>query len=132
MADLSISSIKLVSGSPTVSLPYGGTVSAGDPVYQTTDRDYEQAGASTATLANAAGIALIDGVADGQAVIAGNGCVIDVGAILTKGTTYVVSATTGAIAPQADLTSGDFITSLGIAISTSQLSIKIHATGVDL
>lgn len=54
------------------------------------------------------------------------------GAILTKGAQYVVSHNSGRIAPRADLTTGDSITNLGIAESTTVLRIEIEATGIVL
>ena len=49
---------------------------------------------------------------------------------MTAGAVYVVSANAGGIAPVADLGSGDYVTLLGIATSTTnlKLSISVSAT----
>ncbi len=49
---------------------------------------------------------------------------------LTKGTTYAVSATAGGIAPVADLTSGNYVTILGVAISSTLLLVNPIVSGI--
>ena len=55
---------------------------------------------------------------------------INVGATLTVGETYVLGDTAGAIYPIGDLGSGDYVTYLGYATTTSLLQLMITATGV--
>lgn len=49
---------------------------------------------------------------------------------LTKGTVYAVSATAGGIAPVADLVSGNYVTVLGVAISSTQLLVDPIISGI--
>jgi len=56
--------------------------------------------------------------------------VIDLGATLTRGEVYAVGAAAGGIAPVADPTTGDFMTVLGVAITTANLKIGINQSGV--
>ncbi len=55
---------------------------------------------------------------------------VNLGATLTVGTTYVVSATKGAIAPIADLTTLDYVTILGTASTTALLDFVVTSTGI--
>lgn len=55
---------------------------------------------------------------------------VKLGATLAVGTPYVISATVGAICPYADLVTGDYVTFLGFATSTSVLDLDVDATGV--
>jgi len=48
---------------------------------------------------------------------------VNMGAVLAAGRVYVLSSTPGAIAPVADLASGDFTLVLGIARTTSVLAL---------
>jgi hypothetical protein len=52
------------------------------------------------------------------------------GAPFTVGLAYYVSVTAGGIAPIADVLSGDYVTILGVASSTSVLDVNINASGV--
>lgn len=49
---------------------------------------------------------------------------------LTKGTTYAVSATAGGIAPVADLLSTQYVTILGVALSTTELLVQPIVSGI--
>lgn len=55
---------------------------------------------------------------------------VTVGAVLTVGTVYVASAA-GAVAPVADLASGDYTTVLGVAETTSILRYRPLTAGVE-
>jgi hypothetical protein len=72
----------------------------------------------TAAEADAVGIAL-HAAGSGQPLsYAATGSVINIGATTAKTTTYVVSATAGGVAPQADLVSTNKIVRLGHATAT--------------
>jgi len=43
--------------------------------------------------------------------------------VMTVGEVYVVSATAGGIAPVGDLTTGNYVTVLGVATTTSNLQL---------
>lgn len=107
----------------------GGTITAGMPVYlDAATRTYKAADASALLTAAAVGIAL-NGAASGQPLTILTGGSINIGATLTVGAVYVVSATAGAIAPLADLLSTEYVTTLGTATSTSLLLLNINASG---
>ena len=117
-------------GFKTSNIVYGETVVAGNAVYKkATDSKYWKAINSAAADATAVGIALTGGAADEPGVIQISGPV-DLGATLTIGEQYYVSNTAGAIAPAADIGTGEFPFLLGIASAADKLEIKLFGTGV--
>lgn len=111
----------------------GESVTQGQPGYQNVnDSKFYQADANaSATTAKAVCIFLTPASTDGYAVIVrGGGRTINLGATLTVGETYVVSATKGAICPIADLTTGDYPCIIGTAISTSAIITSFYFSGV--
>lgn len=136
MADLTITAanVLLVSGS-TEQLTAGATVTAGQPVYReaaTGKLKLSDNDSATAEVRAIRGIAL-HAALDGQPLtIAKNGAVVAYGAILTAGVEYYVSGTAGAIAPRADVTSGDDPIRIGIALTTSNLELDFADPGVTL
>lgn len=109
----------------------GATVTQGDAIYlDGTVGTYKPADVTTsAATAAAVGIALTPAASDGYFVIALDGCTVDLGATLSVGTIYVVSAS-GAISPSADLTTGDYPCILGTATAADTLILNISASGV--
>lgn len=132
MADLVQTAANVgVSGTTaTLSLVQAGeAITQGNSVYLKSDAKHWKSDADlTSEAAAAVGIALTPAAADEYFVLASTGK-IDVGATLTVGTTYVVSGTAGAIAPIADLATGDYATILGTATAADELDLKIEATG---
>ena len=56
---------------------------------------------------------------------------ITIGATVVPGTMYGISATAGGICPMADLTTGNYVTPLGLAISTTVLDMAYaRASGI--
>lgn len=112
------------------SYKYGGTVTAGMPIYiDAADGKAKAADNNvTAALANAPFLALNSGSDNQPADLLEDGDV-NIGATLTVGETYIVSATAGAIAPVADVSTG-FVTVLGVAISASLLRFKPIVSGI--
>lgn len=109
---------------------FGAAVTAGQVVYlNTTTRKWELADADALASANGVGIALNGGAADQKGSIVVEGPVA-LGAVLTLGTAYGVSATAGGLAPLADLLAGDYVTFLGVPTSTSVLYLRRIVTGV--
>jgi hypothetical protein len=109
---------------------YGATVVAGQPVYRdATDNKWKLADNNvSAVLANVGGISL-NGGSDGQpasVLIAGD---INLGATLILGETYILSSNVGKIAPVADI-STNFVTILGVAITTAILRFKPIVAGI--
>ena len=134
MADLTITAanLSIAVDTGTKIVQFGESVSAGEPVYKkTADSKYWLAQADDDAEVLADGIAITAGAADSYGVIVVSGT-LNMGAILTSGQLYVVSATAGGIAPRGDLIATNRLTHLGTATSTSVLEVKIDQTGVTL
>lgn len=136
MADLTITAASVLKGSSaqTEHGTSGATVTAGQPVYlDTAAGRYELSDANSATPAarGVRGIAL-NGAADGQPLTIARSGPVTIGATLTPGAAYYLSATAGGICPYADLTTGDEVVQIGLASSASVLEIDIQDTGVVL
>lgn len=134
MADLSITAANVVAGSGAKirSGTAGATITAGQPVYfDTADSKYKLADCDSATVAarSPAGISL-HAASNGQPLAIISSGPVTIGAALTAGTTYYLSPVAGGIAPLADILTGDYPTIIGIATSTTVLSVKIHESGV--
>lgn len=133
-ADLTITaaSTKPSTGAQLDASHYAGeAITAGQPLYVKAADGLcylADANASSAT-ATVVGIAA-NGAAIGQPVTYQKAGSMTIGATLTKGEKYCVSATAGKICPFADLTTGDYISELGTASSASVLSVKINVTGI--
>lgn len=102
----------------------GEAVTQGQPLYKlASDQKYYKADANaSAASAAAKGIAMTAASTDGYAILARSGS-INLGATLTVGETYFVSATAGGIAPAADVTTGWYPRQLGQAVSASELTL---------
>ena len=101
---------------------FGGTVTAGMPVYLSAANTWIAADNNVSTLEAGlygCGIAL-NGGASGQPAAVQVGGDINIGATLTAGVPYIVSSNAGAIAPITDI-STNYTTVLGVAISASIL-----------
>jgi hypothetical protein len=134
MADITITSasVKAGSGAVVTDATSGATISAGEAIYfdSTTGKmllaDANATGAKTCS-----GIAL-NSASDGQPIKYQRSGPIAIGGTLAPGTVYAVSATAGAIAPLADITTGDDVIILGVAKSTTVLQLDIQIPGVTL
>lgn len=133
MADLTITSSAVIAGSGAqIEMGTAGeTVTAGQSVYRAASGNLMLTDNDSATPAarEARGIAL-NGAANGQPLAIARGGDVSFGAILTAGTTYAVSNTAGAICPDADVGTGEYICILGVARSTSVLALNIQAPNV--
>ncbi len=131
MVDLVITStdVDKVSGSQRTA-EAGVVITAGDSIYidaaglaQLCEKD------QTVVEAAFDGIALNDaGVA--QPVTYQVSGEIDLGSVLAAGIVYGVGAGPGALAPVADITTGNFGTVVGIGISATNLKIGVNRSGV--
>lgn len=83
----------------------------------------------TATEAACRGIALADAAANQPIVYAVSG-EVNLGSVLTAGAVYIVGAAGGGIAPEADAITGEYVTIVGVAVSTTNLKIGIVQSGV--
>lgn len=139
MADLSQTAASVAIGSAncvSLRVQFGEAVTQGMPVYLSTDAKYYKCDAND-TLAKAAcaGIVLTPASTDGYGFIVRPGTVagdalVNLGATLAVGTAYAVSATLGAICPIADISSTQFPTIIGFAVSTSLLDFQVTKCSV--
>jgi hypothetical protein len=133
MAALSgITAVRPTSTTVISLVQYGATISAGQSVYlDPSDSKYKLAdsNASSATAA-VKGVAVTPGVDTGYGYVATSGSIILVGTTMTVGETYHVGATAGTIVPDADLTTGDYVSRIGTGASATQLDLSIKATGI--
>lgn len=139
MANLSQTAANVAVGSSTTTVALvqaGESVTQGMPVYFATDGKYYQSDANaSATTADVDGIAISPASTDGYFMIAKpsttpNRSLVNLGATLTVGETYVVSATKGAIAPIGDLTNGDYPVILGVAKTAALLDFQVAISTV--
>jgi hypothetical protein len=119
MADLTVTPGNVLFTSGTkITGTAGAAITAGQAVYEDSTASnalkLAQADGTAAEVA-AVGIALHAAGSGQPLVYAGQGSVINIGATTSTATTYVVSATAGGVAPQADLVSTNKITRLGYA-----------------
>lgn len=108
----------------------GAAVAQGEPVFSNSSNSDKHEPALNNTASNdVVGIAITPAIADGYfyAVTSGK---MDLGATLVTGTVYAVGDAAGDINPVSDLGSADYVTTLGIATSTSEIDIKLHTSGV--
>lgn len=125
--------VTLNSGPVPIPVTFGGTVTAGQPLYfDSATNTYKPTDADTETEAQAAVIALTGGASGQRGQAALPGSVISYGSGLTKGTAYFCSTTPGGIAPAADLGAGDYPTFLGIARSTALFYFYPVVSGVTI
>lgn len=135
MTDLVITAANVVKGSnaKTRTGVAGTTITAGQTLYKdTTDSDkYKLYDADSATeiVRVLAGVAL-NSASAGQPITMQYEGNITIGATVAAGTVYLGSDTAGGIMPDADSEAGDYVTVLGIGISTTQIRLKFIDSGV--
>jgi hypothetical protein len=112
-------------------LEVGETVTHGEVLYfDSANVDYRLADADVESTAKAKGISVTSAAADGSFVVAVTRGPLVLGGGLTQGVEYYLGTTPGEIVPKADLVTGDYVTRLGIASSTTVLQVDIRVTGV--
>ena len=136
MADLSITAASCVpaSGAPVEWGVSGATITAGKAIYlDTATNTWKLADNNDATAAvrQATAIALT-GSSSSQPLAYMRSGSLTLGATMTAGTAYYLSATAGGICPVADLASGQYPQVVGIATSTTVLQLGFLASGVAL
>jgi hypothetical protein len=132
MADLSVTaaSVAQVSGGKGA-LEYGvagGTITQGMPIALGSNGRLVAAANTSASAAAVVGISLV-GASSGQPVTYQTHGQINPGATVAVGMPYVLSAA-GLMAPVTDATTTDYMTYLGVGVSTSAIDLSIHASGV--
>jgi hypothetical protein len=133
MADITQTAANVINATATVASGIAGeTVTAGMVLYlkAADSRLWKAQCDGAAAEAVAVGIALHAALA-GQPLSYASAGPINIGGTTSKATVYVVSAAAGAVAPLADLTSGQYITQLGYATATDgSFVVKIVSHGV--
>ena len=133
MADLTITvaNVEYTSGQK-INATAGATITAGDAVYlDASDANKVKPAHNTTSSATATcvGIALHGSLDEQPVTYLQNGGVMDLGATLTVGETYVLAAD-GAISPVGDVASSDYVTHIGIAKATDSITLNIFVSGV--
>lgn len=133
-ADLTITaaSVKKGANAQVLNGIAGETISAGQPLYQAAaSGKYLKADANSATAEVRAPkcIALHAASLD-QPIQCQNKGLITIGATVTVGQAYVLSATAGGVAPISDLTAGDYPSLLGFATTAAVVDLNIVSAGV--
>lgn len=136
MTDLTITAANVVAGagSSKSTGTAGETITAGQAVYlASATKKYMKADANAATAEarEAVGIAL-NGASLNQPLTVLRSGPVTIGATMTAGTAYYLSDTAGGICPVADIGSGEYVCLIGLATSTTVLSVNIQYTGVAL
>lgn len=132
MADLTqtAANVQTGSGSNIQRRNAAVAVTAGDAVYVDGNGAVDLCeNDQTAAEAACAGVALND-AAIGQPVTFQVTGQINLGATLTVGEVYVCGAAPGGIAPVADVIAAEFMTVIGVAISTSEIEMGLLPSGV--
>lgn len=134
MSDISITAANVLKGADAMIEhgTAGASVTAGQPVYLD-----ETTGKLLLSDNNAAGKKSVRGIAlhaaaSGQPLTIQRRGDITIGATLTPGSRYYLSATAGGIAPEADLDTGMDVVLLGLAKSASVLVLDVQSPGVTL
>lgn len=113
----------------------GEAIDAGQVVYKaaaTGKYGLADANGATTEIKTPVGIALNKAAADGQPIAVLLSGDLTMNAVLTAGARYYTSSTAGGIQPEADLGAGEYVALIGLAKSTTVLSVKIHVPGVTL
>jgi hypothetical protein len=139
MANITQTAANVAVGASTLKteiVQYGEAVTQGQPLYRHTDSKYYRCDANDGIAkANCSRIALTAGATNGFGLVAipsntPGKALVNLGATLVVGEMYAVSATVGAIAPIADITSTQFPTTLGFAVSASLLDFQVTVSTV--
>lgn len=131
MAELSITAanVKITEDTVWQRVQYAEPIDQGETVYFGGDGKAWKGDNVNAEKSKVKGIALTPNIADGYGLIAIGGT-IDLGTTLSVGQTYSQASTEGKIELESDVASTEFVTTLGVAISTALLKIGINASGV--
>lgn len=130
---ITASEVQYVSGPVGVGIA-GEAITAGETVYvKSSDNKVYLADADlSAAGATCVGIALCSVAASQQVTYAKPGSVIKIGssASVGQGAVYCLGATAGSIVPEADLTTDDYVTILGVGNDDDGIVLNIHVSGV--
>lgn len=140
MAAISITAANVLKAIAQLNLPgstietgnlFGATVTAGQVVYRDSTASYALKLAQATVSANAAyGIALNGGSSGQPADIITKG-LYNPGGTVVVGMVYCVSAAAaGAIVPYSDLTTGDYVTIIGVGITAALIYVNFSISGI--
>jgi len=137
MADVSVTAANVRPGSTqggaTVqTVTAGETITAGMVCYKKdSDGEYYRGDAdNSAETAGSEGLVIaISNAADGESMLVQSRGTYTVGGTVVVGEVYVLSATTGGIAPVSDGASGWYSSILGTGSSTTEINLNIDVTG---
>lgn len=133
MADLSVTAGSVVSygGAGTDWGTAGATITAGQSLYiDTADSNkLKLTDASVAATAVFAGISLC-GAGNNQPIKYQKSGAINPGATVVVGMVYVVSTTAGGICPLADLVTGEYVSIIGVGLSSSKIDLLPYNSAV--
>lgn len=130
-SDLSITAANVKRGGAACKIrdvQFGETVTNGQLVYLSSGKYYLVDNDLDAK-DEIAGVVISANSADGYGVIAYEGPVA-IGATTTVGLNYMASSTAGGICPDADIASGDYISSLGHSTSSGVIWLSIKNYGI--
>jgi hypothetical protein len=135
MTDVSITAANVKAGSNAdidFSHRAGASITQGQQVYlDPTTQKWKLADNNGTGTRQAQGTAL-NAASDDQPLAVQKGGDITMGGTLVPGTTYCVSATAGALCPQADVTSGSDVVVAGFAKTAAVLALRYFTPGVTL
>lgn len=136
MVDITLTAANVVAGSNSTQISgvAGETIAAGKAVYKSPTNNkwmLADSNSATAEARQAQGIALT-GSSLNQPITVHRAGDITIGGTLVAGSGYYLSDTPGGICPVADVGSGEYVCQLGLAKSTTVLSVDIQFPGVSL
>ena len=123
--------VRYVDGARVEVFQAGEAIIEGNQFYLHTDNKVYKTNTTTALKAAAVGMALIEADLDGHLVGAVSGP-INIGGTLVLGVMYGVSDNDGKFRPLSDNGSGDFVTPVGIASSTTVLQYDPTPSGYSI
>lgn len=133
MADLTITAANVSAASDAVVARGTSAVAltAGQAVYadSTNGNKITAADANAAVSAAAVGIALNDAPGAGQPVNWIKSGDFNPGSTVSVATIYCVSDTAGGVKPSADLATGEFVTTLGIGTTATNIAVQVQVSG---
>ena len=111
---------------------YGATLGIAIPVYLDVSDLTHKAADNDASVSTDAvvGLTITPGVNGGYGYLATGGSIILVGATMAVGVTYYLGSTPGEIVPESDVSTGDAVTRIGTASTTTQLDLDIKVTNI--
>jgi hypothetical protein len=136
MADLVITAANVVPGTNATKTQgiAGAAITAGQVVYlDSATNTFKLADCNSGTAAARVpfGVAL-DNAASGQPITVQTSGPVTIGAAVTGGVGYYLSANPGGVCPVADMVAGCFPSFLGFAINATQINLNIQSAGVSL